>query len=609
MKKVLSLAVAIGMLSAILPQTMLTASAYTTKSTDEIVIYETDFEAEYDGDGLVWNENSASNATIGGWEKLSNAGIGDLHTTGRVATGNHVLFGGTDRNKNHCTQFYIPESMTFATGTYTFTFDYYHGDRTYNCWIGFNDKTSRDDGTEHECSLPTEFGCNTKNEWYSMEISIDVGNHVSNWTSYDSDGNEITSLSWDESSSAKLGALTAIRQISFETKNNNSTGTDGDYNFWLPGIDNLKITYTPVSAMTVAQGVSGNIYSNDFEDWNGVSENDNYATEGGWQFGNGENKRAGMSWGRYASKGFAAAFSPGVNNIIRDELNYSTYYLPPSKVVSTGIYKIGYDFYLGSKSGGDWIYIYATQDISGDADYERELHWNPVKALDQWYHCDLEIDVTNHTYDITIYYENGSQRYHDSGEYAADTVAAVRFASKGGGNLEGKYNNVCSYSSAIDNLEISNTTRQVTVVVTGETVTLDTGDVLDVSENLNFRSGTVDATNGSIKAGEKTITGGVVGFTESGKITLGAGNTAKIAVDNGDGTTSQGFMTGENAPSGKKTWTFRILGSVPGDPTDYDGNTFTVDIDFTNSEITGLANYGVSIFNIPKPLELRLETE
>ena len=252
MKKVLSLAVVIGLLSAILPQTMLTASAYSTTTTGAITIYESDFEAEYDGDGLVWNENSASNATIGGWEKLSNANLGDLRTTGRVATGNHMLFGGTDRNKSHCTQFYIPESMTFATGTYTFTFDYYHGDRTTNCWIGFNDKTSRDDGTEHECSLPTEFGCNTKNEWYSMEISIDIGNHIASWTSYDAGGDEIESKSWDEPSSAKLAALTTIKQISFETKTGNSTGTDGDYNFWLPGIDNVKITYTPTSPMTIA---------------------------------------------------------------------------------------------------------------------------------------------------------------------------------------------------------------------------------------------------------------------------------------------------------------------------------------------------------------------
>ena len=136
-----------------------------------------------------------------------------------------------------------------------------------------------------------------------------------------------------------------------------------------------------------------------------------------------------------------------------------------------------------------------------------------------------------------------------------------------------------------------------------ETIALPNEAVLDIGENLNFRNGYVNTGNsGYIKAGDKKITGSNIHFTESGKMKLDAGETAKIERDNGDGTTDQGFLAGVYNPTGIIRMTLSVNGVANG--TDYTGRTISRDFDFTASEISGLANFGFEVKKVPKPLWL-----
>lgn len=139
----------------------------------------------------------------------------------------------------------------------------------------------------------------------------------------------------------------------------------------------------------------------------------------------------------------------------------------------------------------------------------------------------------------------------------------------------------------------------------GETVTLPEGNILDTGANLNFRNGYVDVANGYVKAGDKKIKGSNIYFNNEGKIRLQDGDTAKIEKDNGNGSTDQGFMAGLFNPTGIIKMVLEVTGTA--NEVDYTGRTITNDFDFTNSEINGLANFGFTVKNIPKPLELSIK--
>jgi len=68
----------------------------------------------------------------------------------------------------------------------------------------------------------------------------------------------------------------------------------------------------------------------------------------------------------------------------------------------------------------------------------------------------------------------------------------------------------------------------------------------------------VNATSKAITVDNRTITGSNVFVTSEGQIRVDAGENAKVARDNGDGTTSQGFVFGYNNPTGKQTVIFQF---------------------------------------------------
>ena len=135
----------------------------------------------------------------------------------------------------------------------------------------------------------------------------------------------------------------------------------------------------------------------------------------------------------------------------------------------------------------------------------------------------------------------------------------------------------------------------------GNKLTILENGILDIGEELYFRSGYVDASKGYIKTGDRKITGSNIYFTSEGKIRLDDGYNAKIERDNGDGTTNQGFIFGKYNPSGIIKVILDVTGEAGG--VDYTGKTIEKDFDFTCSEIYGLANFGFEIANIPKPIE------
>lgn len=131
---------------------------------------------------------------------------------------------------------------------------------------------------------------------------------------------------------------------------------------------------------------------------------------------------------------------------------------------------------------------------------------------------------------------------------------------------------------------------------------LSDDEVLDIGAGLNFKNSSVDVTNGSIVAGEKTITGTVIDFTSQGKMHLAANRNAKVEVDNGDDTTSQGFMVGMTGPNKIVKMTLDIDGGT------YDGHHITRDFDFRGYEIGGLVNFGFTVNNIPSGVNLTLNS-
>lgn len=116
----------------------------------------------------------------------------------------------------------------------------------------------------------------------------------------------------------------------------------------------------------------------------------------------------------------------------------------------------------------------------------------------------------------------------------------------------------------------------------------------------------VNATAKAITVDDRTITGGNVFITSGGQIRVDDGENAKVTRDNGDETTSQGFIFGAANPSGIITVVFEFEGTAKG--TDYTGKTVTKQFDFTGSEIS-LANFGYAIVNIPKPLVVTVKAE
>lgn len=139
----------------------------------------------------------------------------------------------------------------------------------------------------------------------------------------------------------------------------------------------------------------------------------------------------------------------------------------------------------------------------------------------------------------------------------------------------------------------------------GNTLTLSENSVLDIGENLYFRNGYVDASNGYIKTGDRKITGSNIYFTDEGKIRVDDGENAKIMRDNGNETTDQGFVFGISNPSGIIKVVLDATGEAGG--TDYTGKTVEKEFDFTGLEIYGLTNFGFAINNIPKPIELTVK--
>ncbi|MBR0277418.1 MAG: hypothetical protein IJQ50_03020 [Clostridia bacterium] len=144
-----------------------------------------------------------------------------------------------------------------------------------------------------------------------------------------------------------------------------------------------------------------------------------------------------------------------------------------------------------------------------------------------------------------------------------------------------------------------------TISVTG---TSSSAVVLEQDTDIEeVKDSYVDATSKAITVDNRTITGSNVFVTSEGQIRVDDGENAKIARDNGDGTTSQGFVFGYDNPTGKQTVVFEFEGTA--NDINYTGKTVTRQFDFTGSEIYGLANVGFAIVNIPKPLVVTVKAE
>ena len=140
----------------------------------------------------------------------------------------------------------------------------------------------------------------------------------------------------------------------------------------------------------------------------------------------------------------------------------------------------------------------------------------------------------------------------------------------------------------------------------GGTKTILDGGIFDIGEELYYRNGYVNASEGYIKSGDKKITGSNIHFTDSGKIRLDAGDTAKIEEDNGNGTTTQGFIAGLTNPNDNVNITVVADGTV--DEADCTGKTITEEFDFSGYEIGGLVNFGFAITNIPNTVSLAIQS-
>ena len=180
------------------------------------------------------------------------------------------------------------------------------------------------------------------------------------------------------------------------------------------------------------------------------------------------------------------------------------------------------------------------------------------------------------------------------------------------GGSESDWNNISIVSD--DNDVLKNATMHYNKEILshvqdyeGNKLTIPENGVLDIGENLYFRNGYVDASNGYIKTGDRKITGSNIYFTSEGKIRLDDGENAKIVRDNGNGTTDQGFVFGKYNPSGVIIVTLDAAGTA--NDTDYTGKTIQKEFNFTGSEIYGLTNFGFAINRIPKPIEFTVRAE
>lgn len=154
----------------------------------------------------------------------------------------------------------------------------------------------------------------------------------------------------------------------------------------------------------------------------------------------------------------------------------------------------------------------------------------------------------------------------------------------------------------LNTTELGSAVVPATISVTGSSAVVLEQDT-DIEE---VKDSYVNATSKAITVDNRTITGSNVFVTSGGQIRVDAGENAKIARDNGDGTTSQGFIFGAANPSGIINVVFEFEGTA--NDTNYTGKTVTKQFDFTGSEIS-LANFGYAIVNIPKPLVVTVKAE
>ena len=140
----------------------------------------------------------------------------------------------------------------------------------------------------------------------------------------------------------------------------------------------------------------------------------------------------------------------------------------------------------------------------------------------------------------------------------------------------------------------------------GETITLPAGTVLDTGDELNFRNGYVNATNGYIKTGDRIIKGSSIYLNNEGKMRLQDGNNATVERDNGDGTYDKGFMVGMVNPGSMVNMNLFASGNAYGK--DLTDEPIVVTIDFTSLEIAGLANFGYTVLNVPDTVTVVLHS-
>ena len=214
------------------------------------------------------------------------------------------------------------------------------------------------------------------------------------------------------------------------------------------------------------------------------------------------------------------------------------------------------------------------------------------------YTKNLQTDGTWHGY---LIYTSGSWSEGDNLKWQYDN----NLGESGKGSSYTKYVDTKGY--AVDLTDVLDD-KGLTMEINGP-VTVSEGAVLDTEDSVvDLRDVHINAENGYVKAGDAMISGSDIYLNNSGKLQMEDGKSAKVAVDNNDGTTSQGFLFGKTAPTGTINVTFKFVNNGA-TPTAYDGNEFTWPFDFTGSEILGTANYGLSVAHVPSPLELTLVTE
>lgn len=546
--KIISLFAATAILCSLCNFT--TVSAYYTSSASSRVIYKNDFSTGYQFSG----NNDGQLGTIGGWDKSGkgafqkwplNDNASDLGFVPGSAPGVADIAANAG---NGSSEWYIPGWARYSTGTYTFKFNYYRGTKSYKNYFGFNDAIKWDTATTENL-----FELDTVDSTAASELNGDYGCKRYLIITFDMDSDEVTCEVYNTKGGTLKGSANAtwsrtnLTYISFRFQGNANIAAANNLEGYVSMVDDFEVSYAPSSGTLDRGYPMGNIYAQEFE-----FDQEEFITEGDWRNGNGgwafniagpdgehanytytydstdsygnwKNTYAGPTVGKGdCSMGFCPAWAPG-SKMLKYYYTGSAYIIPNSKRVRSGVYKIRFDFKLGSKCWNQRIYIGAG-DLDSSNYVMKDLRYTSgVNFTDttSWHLCEIVVDVDNHTFQITTYNADGSVRGTQSEDWNYDHVGYVEFYSRFTTDLsKASDNNDVNYSFCIDNLEIDRTEQNLVY-------------------SQNFESGSLGTTFGAralVTSGEGLPAGG------------GWDNADSSAFKSGSGINqSKGWRVGQNS--------------------------------------------------------------